>query len=390
MSMTNFYAFCQQLALPFTYEKKADLEVLEKWCHEHVSHDILYQGQPHEKYSGYLGFIENYLDNFIAHLPTDLAEKIPYYGNLNAIHYAAQQGYEHFIHAQASLPDTVINEADNYGFTPLHKAALQGHYFTVKALLAKGANPQLENTQKQLPIQSALFVPIAYQKNNLDRKQQIVRALLPLSPAALSRHDKDGNTLMHLAVLNPFDELINDLVKAAPKLPFIKNTAGLYPIHTAILNQQAQAVDKLLAIDKVATLTDGHENLPLHYAARYGIAGIVTSCCKATTDVNCLNGEGRTPLLEAVYAGNEEALTPLLLHGADPTLTDSQGSSILHIAVKAKNESIIRWILDNIDETLLKQMDKDKHTPLFYANKNNDQRIETLLNGKVPPNQLSK
>lgn len=351
--MMTFNELRGQLKLPLSYEKEANLQLLKAWCQENVSQDITYTGDANEKYTHYLRYVENYLDNFMVNLPINLSEKSSFFGDLNAIHYAADQGYDRFI-SEKNIPETLINEADHYGQTPLHKAATQGHHFTVETLLNKGADPHKRDAQNHLPIHSALFVPLCYEDDLLlDKKKKIVQSLLSLSPEALSMQDNDGNTLLHLMVTDAFDSLIADIVMAGPKLPFIKNSASVYPIHTAILNQQNKAVDALLAINGVASLTDGHGCLPLHYAARYATSDIVKSCGLATKDLNATDGQKRTPLLWAAYAGNEEAFTTLMEMGADPCLTDYQGFSILDAAKKANDESLVEWILENVDESLV-------------------------------------
>lgn len=380
----SFQELCNELKLPLTYEQESNLNSIEVWCYKNISQDICYNGNSNEKYSNYLAFAKNYLDNFIVHLPDSIAQKTSFYSNLSAIHYAAQQGYNRFIENQSIISEDVINEWDNYGMTPLHKAAIQGYLFTVQALLTKGANAHKTNAQKQLPIHSALFVPIFCEEEILQNKEKIVRELLPFTPEVLTMQDTDGNTIVHLLATNRFDSIITQLIDMNPQLAFIKNNASLYPIHTAILNQQFNAIDFLLSIKNVATLTDSQQCLPLHYAARYGTAEMVRSCCLATENIDSRDGQGRTPLLCAAYAGNEETLAALIKNGADPKCTDYQGFSILHVAVKEQNEAMVRWIVDNLGDVLLDQVDAVNNSPLFYAKKNKNHDIEAfLINGPL-------
>jgi ankyrin repeat protein len=121
------------------------------------------------------------------------------------------------------------------------------------------------------------------------------------------------------------------------------------------LNHQQRTIDLLLSIKGVSSLTDGRKCLPI-YAARYGSAETVQSCCTAATaHINSKETQARTPLLWAAYAGNQEALETLIKNGADPKLTDYKGFSILCVAKEENNESMAHWILENTGNFLDEQ-----------------------------------
>lgn len=370
------------LHLPETYEHESNLNTLKAWYKEHISQDIDYEGSEQEQYALYYTGAAHYLDNFLAHRPSNSGENASFFGNQSTIHYAAQQGYDRYISAQPVIAESIINEGDAYKMTPLHKAAIQGHEFTVRALLSKGASVHLANAQDQLAIHAALFVPMLHDVQLVQRKERIFFSLLPLTPESLTMQDKDGNTLLHLLTTQSFDNLIAQLIQNHSELAFIKNHASLYPIHTAILNSQAKAVDLLLSINGVAELGDTQKCLALHYAARYGTAAMVRSCCDAAADSNSRDALGRTPLLWAASAGNNEVFNALIKNGADTSLVDYNGSSILHFAVKEQNESIVHWIVDNLGDSLLNQVDNEHQSPLFYAQRNQNRAIEELLISK--------
>lgn len=378
---SSFKELCNELNLPDAYEQESNLSAIKAWCREHISQDANFRGNPEVIYSKYLSFVKNFLDNFSVHLPADLAKPVSAYGNLNAIHYAAQQGYDRFIAALPKSVEPIINGAAQYGMTPLHKAAIQGHVHTVKALLAKGANPHSLNEQKQLAIQSALFVPMLHDEQLMQNKEKIAGELLPLTPEILKLQDADGNTILHLLATNRFNTVLAQIVKSNPELAFIKNSAFVYPVQTAILNHQSDAVKSLLSIKGVVELADGHSCLPLHYAARYGTAEMVELCCAVTPDINCRDSEGRTPLLWAAYAGNQAALDVLIQLGADSKCADYQGFTILHIAVNQKDEAMVRWIVEHLSD-LLEQSDEQQQKPLHYAKMNKSRGIEALLSNK--------
>lgn len=311
----SFKTLCNQLCLPDSYKKAANLASIEDWCHKHISQDIQYSGDDAEKYQKYLEFAANYLNNFSPEIPQDLAQKKQFFGNQNAIHYAAQHGYDRFIAAQLHSSKAAINAADEYGMTPLHIAASQGYVFTVKALLSKGADAHKTNLQHQLPVHRALFVPMLHDANLLKRKEEIVAMLLALTPEALSMQDQEGDTLLHLLAMQQFDHLLAQVLKANSQLAFIKNNNEIFPVHTAILNHQREALDLLLAIEGGDKLGDKQNRLPIHYAALYGDSKMVASCCRNKENINARDDEGKTPLLAAISTDNQAAIKILTENG---------------------------------------------------------------------------
>lgn len=343
----SFDDLCKKLKLPKAYQKEENLHAIETWCHANVSQDLHPSGSPEDKYREYLAFAENYLDNFLVNLPEDFTKKVASYGDISAIHYAAQQGYDRFIENTDITKG--INQGDANGMTPLHKAAIEGHYFTVQALVHQGADVHKMDKQKQLPIQRALFVPIIFDNSSIANKEKIFHVLFPLTPEIATHVDTDGNSIMHLLATNGFNSLTSAVLAEYEKLAFVGNNASNYPINSAILNNQLNIANTLLAIKGVAELKDQEERLPLHYAARYGSAEMVQSCCSATADINSKDGQDRTPLLWAAEAGNLDALTTLIANGANPELTDYSGRSILDIAKNESHEELVTWIRNNLD-----------------------------------------
>ena len=378
MAMT-FNDLSDKLQLTPVYEQEAQLKALASWCHNNISRDISYEGSDAEQYLQYFSLAVTYLDDFLTSLPQNVAQKIPEIGGVTAIQFAAENGYDQFIANHSSIPEDVLDEGDRYGMTPLHKSAIEGYTYTVKALLDKGANPKKTNAQKQYPINSVLFVPMLYEDGLIERKEMIFKDLFASAPDIVNQHDKDGNTVMHQMAAHEFDAVMSWLLSSNPELAFLKNNASLYPVHTAILNQQIAALNLLLDIDGVAALGDAEKRVPLHYAARYGTAEMVERCWQATDDINIRDVADKTPLLWAAEADNKDALEILMKHGADATLVDYQGYTILHYAVSAGNEPMVRWIVANAPKALLNQTDSEGHSPLFLAQKAGNTGIAELL-----------
>lgn len=386
----SFAELCEELHLSPRIEQESQIIALENWCLQNISQDLHVTGQNAERYTEYLALAKTFLDDFLAYIPQNLAQKSPKFGHLNAIQYAAEHGYDQFITTLPALTDGLINEGDINGMTALHKSATEGHLFTVHALLNKGANAAVSNKQKQFPIQSALFVPILHEDGLIERKKHIFMALFDSQPELIGECDHDGNTVLQRMASHGFDDIMAIVLQINPTLASVKNHASLYPVHTAILNQQAAALNQLLKIDGVAALRDSKKRVPLHYAARYGTRDMVEQCCLATNDINITDNAQKTPLIWAAKAKNQEALELLIQKGAIVTAADYEGYTILHHAVIAQNAFMVRWIVANTPDELLNQVDAEGHSPLFHAQNGKNRDIEEILlsNGAIDVQML--
>ena len=329
--------------------EETNLEQLEHWYTMNVSKDVHYEGSTHEKYVKYSSSAKHYLDHFLP-ASTDLATAIVELNSLNPIQYAAEHGYHYFIVNQELLDTEVVNQKTAANTTALHLAVLKGYPDTVAALLTKGANPEIRNGHSQLPLHTALHLPLVHNKTFLSRKIAIFEKLWAAAPDTLTRKDSSGNTVFHLMALkDQFVKLMDEVLKREDDATigiFICNNLVRYPIHIAILNAQIKQVERLFQFDpsRLAGLVDENLQRPLHYAARYGNAAMLDLCCQMTSNIDCLDGAGKTPLLLAAEAGNLLTLEVLVAKGADVTKRNPSGFSILDLAIKNKQQEIVCWI----------------------------------------------
>lgn len=388
MMIQSVKSLCDTLHLTTSEVDDKQLSALKTWCHTHISEDKQFADSSEEQYSQYIALAKDYLEKFIPLAQDNLTTPVAQFENLTAIQYAAKCGY-HYSLENLSIPADNFNQANQYGMTPLHVSASLGFVRTVRALLAKGANPKALNQRQQYPILFALFIPIQYETRLVQHKKDIFNMLTTAAPDTLKAQDEDGETVLHwMAETAVFCDLLEKTIKQVPELVFVKNLAFHYPIHTAILNGQTQVAQLLLNINQVANLEDGRGRTPLHYAARYGNHDMVERCIQATSDLNKPDSEGKTPLLTAAEVGNIEALECLIEHKTNTMATDDQGFSILHHAVYAQHEMLTRWLIANVSPDLLHLTDSSNHTPLHYARENNNSILEALLVSKEGGNGL--
>ena len=60
-----------------------------------------------------------------------------------------------------------------------------------------------------------------------------------------------------------------------------------------------------------------------------------------TSGINSVDKDGNTPLHAAAEAGNTEAISYLLAHGADSTILNANHEAAVHVAVEKNNPDVI-------------------------------------------------
>lgn len=326
----------KNLGLTPSYKNEKQLQQLSAWCKEHISQDIRYTGTQDEQYQQYYALAKKFLEDFLPKITGDL--KTPLFGTLTTLAYAVQQGYHVFLKQQNISPE-LINVPDANSMTLLHKSAVNGFAHTTDTLLAKGANPHLVNAQKKSPLQLALMLPMSYEEDLIDAKKRIFRTLVKTAPQMLAKQDKDEQCILHF-IRDEFVDLAQESLAKEPTLALIKNKESLFPIHTAILNNQEKITKLLLSMKNVSGLEDGHRQNALHYAASYGNKETLKLCIAASSDINKSDNESKTPLILAVEHNNTDAVKCLLAHHAEVNIKDAEGQTALFYAQARNNQPL--------------------------------------------------
>lgn len=110
----------------------------------------------------------------------------------------------------------------------------------------------------------------------------------------------------------------------------------------------------------------------LHQSISYGSSSPTLSLILSTgkVDINTKNDAGETALYMAVTRGNINATQQLLVHGANPDLTNSSLDTPLIRAVNNNSVEIVRTLIEYNANVNAK--DATNHTPLFYAKRRVD------------------
>ncbi|RLO06746.1 hypothetical protein DYB28_000864, partial [Aphanomyces astaci] len=228
---------------------------------------------------------------------------------LNNIEHLLEQG------------DMEIDDRDDDGYTLLMKGAMRGFYTVVRFCLRHGATIDLVDRAGR----TALMHAVAH------------------SDIALHLVDQGAN-LLHA------DDRCT-------------------PLHEAAKVGSDVGAKKLLNLGAHVSCVDSDHRSPIHYAVR--------GAFPPTTLRVLLNAEapalflrdrlGRTALFEAVVAGNVPCLAMLVAQGGSLGDKDHEEMSLLHVAILAKQNASVEFLVNLMTDAELLATNKTLDTPLHTA-----------------------
>lgn len=240
------------------------------------------------------------------------------------------------------------NLQDSSKCSPLLPAASAGHFTISKQLIAAGANPNLSNDDKQTPLQ------VASAKDYLD----IVEVLLSQG-AKVESQDKQGRIALHWALYNGHTKIC---------------LAILQKIKTLAERQPANPWDFMLSYIKRDAYNDRRSNTALETAEMNDAAGIAgLTLARATNEEaaaasrakpNFLLGDTSSVNFDIILSSvNVIVLTSVDSFGVDTK--DEGGITPLYLAIRRNYVSMVKALLElgaNVD-----RVDHYGRKPLHYA-----------------------
>lgn len=223
--------------------------------------------------------------------------------------------------------------------TLLHIAVDTGEILKVRLLLAQGPDIEAQDQDGD----TALVYAIR------SRRQDIVELLLrygaKTSITAWISSFSIHVPLLHFACKSGCLETVQTLLKCG-------DTVGLNhheierkytPLHLAVYNSDEKILQTLLEEGADPKAHDHISATPLHFAAgKKGKATLASLLLRYNADIDAENIHGRTPLIYAVSAANEDVMDLLLENGAQimPPTKDFRDTAI-HMACKGPNKMLL-------------------------------------------------
>ncbi|CAL8091601.1 unnamed protein product [Orchesella dallaii] len=240
---------------------------------------------------------------------------------------SALTGIQSRVSSSAHAISCVINRLDDQqgqGASPLHYAALMGHYNIVLYLLDNEAEVNIwDKNQTVTPLICAAA------KGHLE----IVKALL-YKDADINAGLNTENYALLWAVRKGHNKVVEYLLQQNAS----QNSAVMYsetPIHSAVLGGHTQILESLIEANGKADLCMSATNkvTPLHIAAS-GEYPNSLECCKillgnGKVQVNCVTSRGQTPLHLAGTSVDPNVVKLLISNKAYVDALDNEGKSPL-------------------------------------------------------------
>lgn len=209
--------------------------------------------------------------------------------------------------------------------SPLYIAATHGFLSIAEVLISKGADV---NYYAQSEERWVLFSTLQQVYNNDGHSHQCVCGTEPAHAELLA---------------------IAKLLLESGAHPDAAIPPGISPLYLSIAKGDVQVV-KLLPEHKADIRgLEGSGFTPLHLCLQVGgSTELVEELLKAGADVNISNDNGITPLFRAVNDGSEEIFRLLLPANPDFTTTDPDRNTLIHAAVRGKNDNILSTLLEKV------------------------------------------
>ncbi|XP_072316501.1 B-cell lymphoma 3 protein homolog [Eucyclogobius newberryi] len=172
--------------------------------------------------------------------------------------------------------------------------------------------------------------------------------------ALASRQDEDGDTPLHIAVVQGNMPVVYKLLQIfllEHKSPDIYNNLRQTPLHLAVITQQANMLEALLKAGADPTALDRNGQTALHLCCEYDQPECLSLLLSLRSAAACLeirNYDGMSSLHLAVLHGHKDLATILLNAGADINAMDNKsGQSPLMHAVESNNVNMAHFLIEN-------------------------------------------
>ena len=219
------------------------------------------------------------------------------------------------------------------------------------------------------PIQKAISL------GNLDKVLELLKNGLDVNEHSPS---KDRLTALHYAVIYNQSNIVQVLLANGADINVV-DYAGYTPLHAVAQHGHKEIVALLLEKGEKINATNTCSDTPLHVAAKHGHKDVVALLLEKGEEINATNTWGHTPFHFAAEVGDKDVVALLLEKGANvnATTTDTWGDTPLHLAARFGYKEVVALLIEKGAD--VNAADSDSETPLMLANQKNHTEIVKLL-----------
>ena len=307
----------------------------------------------------------------------------------NALHLAVQAGHDNITHYLAQNEVSLACGVENGLYTPLHLAALNGHFKLVQVFVSKHEMDPLLCTsdldQGITPLQCACINGNLAVVKFLTEEAQKYEPIIDFINVTTST----GDTLLHSAALSGCLEVTEFLVESCNMKPNPANDNGVTPFHIAVHAGNIKLVIFYMSCKDI-NITQSVESTgqnALHIAATQCHTDVVKHLIvNSKIDPTAPDLLGCTPLHYAALCGSLEIVEFLLdiAKGIDLLkVVDNEDQTVFHFAVRSGNLPLVK-LLARYQMGVISSIDKRGWSSLHHAVDTNGSRFpEMFSNSKV-------
>ncbi|XP_067653124.1 ankyrin-3-like [Haliotis asinina] len=287
----------------------------------------------------------------------------------NILHWACRGGNAKIVNYILFQNIADINSKNGDGETPVLLAAWHGRREVFDVLVVNGANLSVVDKNGD----NILYFACS------GKDEQIVQHVLELHIVDINCRTTTGMTPLMIAAEHNAHDVFKLLLDSGGD-PSVVNSDGNNALYFACSTADGEIVKNLLKLDLVDINCRGSDGMtPLLLAARYNTHDVFELLLENGADPSLVNGDGNNVLHFACMADDEEIvkhilephlvdinsrgfnkMTPLLLsaehsacdvfemlldNGADPSVVDSDGNNVLHLACAKRDKDFVRYVL---------------------------------------------
>ncbi|XP_073439946.1 transient receptor potential cation channel subfamily A member 1 isoform X2 [Dendrobates tinctorius] len=211
-----------------------------------------------------------------------------------------------------------------------------------------------------------------------------IRSFILKNPSCLMARNEYEGTALHCASKYGHLELMLMIINETSEEALnTLDDKGSTPLHWAVFKNQVDSVKVLLSRGANPNIVNYYRLSPLHLAIQMHYNNIVEALLdNSTTNVNLEGDLGNTPIMQACYQDNPEALLMLLNHGAKLCKRNKIGCFPIHMSVFTGSLKCMELVLKKGEEfgfsieDHINFTDNEKSSPLHVAVQNG--RLEVV------------
>ena len=196
---------------------------------------------------------------------------------------------------------------------------------------------------------SFLYIHEAVDAGDLNAVRQFLE-----SGADVQELDSRGAPPLHVAAASGHLQIAQLLVESGADVNFLIEEGGT-PLMSAASCLQPQIIEFLLFKGGQPNKKGADGRFPLAYAFQPPFLAVdkqlrcIQLLLAAGAEINDRTDFGSTPLMNAAWYGNKEAVEELLRNGADPLLEDNKGRTAAMLAFERGHDELAKLLKNHAD-----------------------------------------